>query len=96
MRTVFVSEDAQQVAAVREKLAALPAPPFRKGPQPEPEDWCLLGSASAVADEIARYRDALAMTHLVAVRPRIPGMDSTWLTDSFAALARLSLDVQKR
>ncbi len=89
MRTVFISEDAGRVSAVREKLAALPAPPFRKGPQPAPEDWCLLGSASQVADQLARYREALDMTHLVAVRPRVSGIDTAWLTDSFAALADL-------
>ncbi len=89
MRTVFIAEDPARVASVREKLAALPAPPFRKVPQPEPEEWCLLGNARQVAEQIARYRDALNMSHLVAVRPRVSGVDPGWLMDSFAALAEL-------
>ncbi len=87
MRTVFVAEDPKRVGLVREKLAALPAPPFRRGPQPAPEDWCLLGTAAEVSEQIARYHNSLNMTHLVAVRPRVPGIETDWLTDSFAALA---------
>ncbi len=90
MRTVFIADQADRLSRVREKLAALPAPPFRKGPQPAPEDWCLLGTAAQVAEQIAAYQDALNMTHLVAVRPRVPGIETGWLTDSFAALAEIA------
>jgi alkanesulfonate monooxygenase SsuD/methylene tetrahydromethanopterin reductase-like flavin-dependent oxidoreductase (luciferase family) len=89
MRTVFVSEDPARIAAVREKLAQAPAPPLRKGIQPAPEDWCVLGNAGEVARDIERYREALNITHLIAVRPRVPGIDSGWLNDSFAALAKI-------
>ncbi len=90
MRTVFVADSPARVSEVRDKLAALPSPPFRKGPQPAPEDWCLLGTATEVSEQIASYRDALQMTHLVAVRPRVPGIATPWLTDSFAALADIA------
>ncbi|MEE4193354.1 MAG: LLM class flavin-dependent oxidoreductase [Halieaceae bacterium] len=91
MRTVFVAEDPARVANVRDKLAALPAPPFRKGPQPDPEDWCLLGSAAEVGEQLARYQEALNPTHLIAVRPRVPGIDSEWLSESFEALAGMDI-----
>ncbi len=91
MRTVFIAEDPARVAIVRDKLAALPSPPFRRGPQPAPEDWCLLGGAAEVGEQIARYREALNPTHLVAVRPRVPGIDNGWLTESFETLAEIEL-----
>lgn len=91
MRTVFVSEEPARVAAVREKLAALPGPAFRKGDAPQPDDWCLLGSAEEVAGQIEQYRQTLQLTHLVAVRPRVSGLASAWLEESFCALAALKV-----
>ena len=87
MRTVFISEDPSKVAAVREKLAALPPPPFRKGETPTPEDCALLGNATEVLEQIGHYRQSLSLTHLVAVRPRVPGLEPAWISDSFAELA---------
>jgi hypothetical protein len=89
MRTVFISDDPMRIRTVREKLASLPAPPFRKTAQPPPEAWCLLGSATEVGAQIRQLRDALGMTHLIAVRPRVSGIDEDWLTESFAALSEL-------
>ncbi len=91
MRTVFISEDAKRVDAVRQKLAGLPSPPFRKGDNPAPDDCALLGNRGEVAEKIQRYREALNLTHLVAVRPRVPGIEPDWITESFAALADLRL-----
>ncbi len=90
MRTVFISEDPERLDRVRMKLAQLPPPPFRKGAPPAPEDWCLLGTASEVADQIADYRARLGITHLLAVRPRVSGIESSWLTECFAELAEVA------
>jgi alkanesulfonate monooxygenase SsuD/methylene tetrahydromethanopterin reductase-like flavin-dependent oxidoreductase (luciferase family) len=89
MRTVFVSEDVARCRIVRDKLAALPAPPMRRGEQPAVEDWCLVGSTAQVHEAIEAYREQLGMSHLVAVRPRVAGIEESWLRDSLAALAAM-------
>jgi alkanesulfonate monooxygenase SsuD/methylene tetrahydromethanopterin reductase-like flavin-dependent oxidoreductase (luciferase family) len=89
MRTVFVSEDAARCQVVRDKLASLPAPPLRRGDQPAVEDWCLVGSTTQVHEAIEAYREQLGMTHLVAVRPRVAGIEESWLRDSLATLAAM-------
>lgn len=91
MRTVFITDDRTRLELVRSKLGELPPPPFRKGPNPDPDAWCLLGSAAEVSDRVADYRARLGLTHLVAVRPRVSGIDPEWLTESFAELARVLL-----
>lgn len=91
MRTIFIAEEPARLDAVRTKLAELPPPPFRKGPAPAPEDWCLLGNAAEVREQVAYYTARLGITHLVAVRPRVSGLETGWLTDSFEALAGLGL-----
>lgn len=90
MRTVFISEDSSRLNRVREKLAELPVPVFRKGANPSPGQWCLLGSAAEVEEQIQSLMETLGVTHLVAVRPRVTGIPSDWLLDSFAALGTLS------
>ena len=88
MRTIFISEDSTRCAALREKIASVPTPPFRDHVPPV-DDWCLIGSAAQVDEDIARYREALGMTHLIAVRPRVAGIEESWNRESLAALARL-------
>ncbi|MEP5764345.1 MAG: LLM class flavin-dependent oxidoreductase [Halieaceae bacterium] len=90
MRTVFVSEDAKSCQLVRDKLAALPAAPLRDGPAPAVDDWCLLGSAAEVQQRLHDYRQALGLTHLIAVRPRVSGIESTSLAESFASFSQLT------
>jgi alkanesulfonate monooxygenase SsuD/methylene tetrahydromethanopterin reductase-like flavin-dependent oxidoreductase (luciferase family) len=90
MRTVFISDDAGRLGQIRDKLADLPAPVFRKGDNPAPEEWCLLGRPAEVRAQISGLRERLGMTHLVAVRPRVAGIPDAWLLESFAALAALA------
>jgi alkanesulfonate monooxygenase SsuD/methylene tetrahydromethanopterin reductase-like flavin-dependent oxidoreductase (luciferase family) len=87
MRTVFVSDDNTQLAAVRESLAALPAQALRRSDRLSPEDWCILGSAAVVRQQLERLRETLGMTHLVAVRPRVSGIERQALEHSFGTLA---------
>lgn len=89
MRTVFVSDDDAELAAVRDSLAALPAKALRRDEQISPEDWCILGNSSAVGQQLERLREALGMTHLVAVRPRVSGIERRALEHSFGLLASL-------
>ena len=89
MRTVFVSDDAEACDAILQKLAALPPPPFQRDATPAVQDCCLIGNPQQVREQIASYREALGMTHLIAVRPRVAGVAEKSLRDSFAALSRL-------
>ena len=88
MRTVFISDNEKRCEQIRDQLAEVPVPPFRDHVPPV-ADWCLVGSAPDVAEGIARYREALGMTHLIAVRPRVSGIEESWNRDSLLELARL-------
>lgn len=90
MRTVFISDDETRCSHIRDKLAAVPTPPFRDHVPPV-EDWCLVGNAAQVSDAIARYREELGMTHMIAVRPRVSGIEEPWQRASLAALAALDI-----
>jgi alkanesulfonate monooxygenase SsuD/methylene tetrahydromethanopterin reductase-like flavin-dependent oxidoreductase (luciferase family) len=78
MRTVFISDDAGRCAEIRELMAASPG-----------RDWCMVGATAQVQEEIANYRQALGMTHLIAVRPRVRGMSESENQDSLQQLAEL-------
>jgi len=80
MRTVFASSSPERLREVREALAQqaaalarAPGPAFRRLAGAEVDDWALVGEPAAVAEGMARYREALGMTHLV-VRAQIPGL----------------------
>jgi alkanesulfonate monooxygenase SsuD/methylene tetrahydromethanopterin reductase-like flavin-dependent oxidoreductase (luciferase family) len=88
MRTIFISEDKVRCEQVRDKLAETPTPPFRDH-VPAVDEWCLVGSADEVAEGLAGYREELAITHLIAVRPRVSGIEESWHRESLAALAGL-------
>ena len=101
MRTTFVSRDRGRLRAARERLAeqaaALarsPVAAIRRGAGVAPEDWALVGEPEAVRDEIERYRERFAMTHLVASRTRLPGLEPGDFERSLEYLAALreSLD----
>lgn len=99
MRTVFVSESAEEIAAVQTVLArqleemrrpetvgsVLRAVPDRI------EDWAIVGDRARVRAEIARYRERLGMTHLVATRLRIAGVDPETFRRSLTTLAELDI-----
>ena len=86
MRTVFISEDPARLEQVRDGLAATPRPQFAQDRTPAPADWSLAGSAAEVEDKLAHYRAELGMTHMVAVRPRIRGLEESWLRESMERL----------
>jgi alkanesulfonate monooxygenase SsuD/methylene tetrahydromethanopterin reductase-like flavin-dependent oxidoreductase (luciferase family) len=54
------------------------------------EDWALVGEPSEVADGIARYREELGVTHLIA-RAQIPGLARAEIEDSLGEIAQLPL-----
>ena len=87
MRTVFTSEDARLLRQLRERLEAAPSP--RQSEQTRLDDWAIVGDGVFVQDKLAEYRESLGVTHVVATRLRIPGVDETVLKSSVARLPEL-------
>jgi alkanesulfonate monooxygenase SsuD/methylene tetrahydromethanopterin reductase-like flavin-dependent oxidoreductase (luciferase family) len=96
IRTVFVSADAELARRVREALAAqnaalaaARAPALRRSAAADVEQVALIGSRAQVAEAIARHREVLGLTHLVA-RVQVPGAEPAEVEASLEALAELS------
>jgi alkanesulfonate monooxygenase SsuD/methylene tetrahydromethanopterin reductase-like flavin-dependent oxidoreductase (luciferase family) len=97
MRTVFVSRRPERLAQAHQALerqaaamARAPTANLRHAADAKVDDWAIVGEPGAVADGIARYRETLGMTHLIA-RVQIPGLDADDIVDSLEALAALDL-----
>ena len=97
MRTTFISRDRGRLRAARERLAeqaaALARSPvgaIRRGAGVRPEDWALVGEPAAVRDHVERYRERFGMTHLIASRTRLPGLDPADFERSLEHLAALA------
>ena len=86
MRTVFVSTDAALVSRVKAEVTER-TQNARLVDNEGIDDWTVIGSPSQVRDELARYQEKLGMTHLVATRLRIGGMEESTLRASVALLA---------
>jgi alkanesulfonate monooxygenase SsuD/methylene tetrahydromethanopterin reductase-like flavin-dependent oxidoreductase (luciferase family) len=93
MRTVFAHPDAAILSRVRDglerqarALARTASASLRRIAAERLEDWALVGEPAEVRDGIARYREALGITHLIA-RTQIPGADER---DTLAALDQLA------
>ena len=101
MRTTFISRERGRLRAARERLAEQaaslarsPVAAIRRGAGVSPDDWALVGEPEEVRDRIERYRERFAMTHLVASRTRLPGLEPGDFERSLEHLAELreSLD----
>lgn len=82
MRTMFVSEDARLVASLRESLATQIKAMAKSGPahlakaaEADLDDIAIVGNAAFVKDQADRYVSDLGVTHLLATRLRIEGVD---------------------
>ena len=97
MRTTFISRDRGRLRAARQRLAeqaaALARSPvgaIRRGAGVLPEDWTLVGEPAAVRDGIERYRKRFGITHLIASRTRLPGLEPGDFERSLEHLAALA------
>jgi alkanesulfonate monooxygenase SsuD/methylene tetrahydromethanopterin reductase-like flavin-dependent oxidoreductase (luciferase family) len=96
MRTVFVSNDRREIEQVRDLLERQAgetrrqanAAIARRVPD-RVDDWALIGSPSQVGEGIAEYRETLGMTHLVATRLRVSGLQDSAFETSLRLLAEL-------
>ena len=96
MRTIFVTESPDLARRVREALAAqnvalaaARAPALRRSADADVAQVALIGPRAEVAAGIARYRESLGLTHLVA-RVQVPGAEPAEIEASLEALAELS------
>jgi alkanesulfonate monooxygenase SsuD/methylene tetrahydromethanopterin reductase-like flavin-dependent oxidoreductase (luciferase family) len=88
MRTVYISDDDSECSRLREKLRDAPRPPNLPKQAPV-EDWCIVGDRQQVLDKIQQYRERLGMTHMIAVRPRVSGIDEANVQSSMALLREM-------
>ncbi|HTO51812.1 MAG TPA: LLM class flavin-dependent oxidoreductase [Myxococcota bacterium] len=96
IRTVFVTADAAAArrvsAALAEQnaaLAAARAPALRRSASADVAEVALVGSRAQVAEAIARHRERLGLTHLIA-RAQVPGAEPAEIEASLEALAELA------
>ncbi len=87
MRTVYVTDGSAETAAVKERLSALPRP-RDKAPN-DVDAWAIVGEADHVREQVGLYRDQLGMTHLIATRLRLPGLDADRVRRSVSTLPEL-------
>ena len=108
MRSVFVSEDASTIARVRVLLDNVPNVGPNSGPNSGPnggvvvrradaqlDDWAIIGTPAEVRARIMCYQRDVGMTHLIATRLRVAGMEHATLRRSLALLAEIHRDLQK-
>ena len=86
MRTVFVSEDAKQTNKLRQ-LMAEQSENSRLAEGETLDDWTIIGEPSYVRERVEEYRQRLGMTHLIATRIRVSGLEEAELRSSVALLA---------
>ena len=93
MRTVFISDRAEEVSRVRQQLQAaaqlVTVGALRREANVDVADWAIIGTPDQALEQIAHYRARIGMTHLIATRLRVPGVEGTLLRRSLVLLAGL-------
>jgi alkanesulfonate monooxygenase SsuD/methylene tetrahydromethanopterin reductase-like flavin-dependent oxidoreductase (luciferase family) len=93
MRTVFISEDPSRCNFVTAGLASAPRPGIARNGDASVSDWALIGNREQVRAGLLNYREQLAMSHLIAVRPRMRGIEESWQLESLQALQDLRAEL---
>lgn len=86
MRSVFVTRDAGLLKKVRELMHER-SDNSRLAEGEGIDDWTIIGTPEEVQDKIDVYIEKLGMTHLIATRLRIAGVEEQVMRDSVALLA---------
>ena len=102
MRTMFVSERASEVRDLRTILARRIKEMASGGPahlaraaEADVDDVVIVGNSSQVSDQVARYREELGVSHLIATRLRLgreSGLDTQALRLSAQRLPEILAD----
>lgn len=88
MRTIFVSERAGLIAALRDRLARAKTATGNK-PRAAVDDWAIVGDGHYVTDKLAEYCEVLEPTDMIVTRLRLDDIDEHELRRSVARLAEL-------
>ena len=88
LRTIFVSEQAGLIAALRERLGRAKTATGNE-PRAAVDDWAMIGDGKYVTDKFAEYREALDTTDMIVTRLRLDGIDDRDLRQSVARVAEL-------
>ena len=82
MRTLFVSDDPREITRLRERLQSSIQRMASSGPAhlakaatAPLDDVAIVGEPNHVRDQLARYREAVGVTHIIATRLRLDGID---------------------
>lgn len=86
MRTVFVSNDAKQIAKLRQLMISQ-GENSRLAEGESLDDWTIIGEPNYVRDRVSEYRERLGMSHMIATRIRVSGLEEAELRGSVALLA---------
>jgi alkanesulfonate monooxygenase SsuD/methylene tetrahydromethanopterin reductase-like flavin-dependent oxidoreductase (luciferase family) len=96
MRTLFAHPSAEVRTRVREGLerqasmiARAGSAAIRRAAQASLDDWAIIGEPAFVADGVARYREELGVTHLIA-RTQMPGAEESETLASLEHVAGLA------
>jgi len=90
MRTVFISDDAALCKKVDDRLTLMTSK-LRVGHFKLEKSW-IVGSAEHVAEQIHCYRRRLGVNYLIAVRPRIKGLERGLCESSMRQFASVAVD----
>jgi len=93
MRSVFISDDGKRCREIRRQMAQQPRPALPGAAHNRGADSCMVGCAAEVGEQIARHQERLGMNHMIAVRPRIRGIEEDCSRASLQALAQLRSDL---
>ena len=89
MRTIYVSNDPTEASGLRERIHQEAQKSGRLDESASIDDWSIVGDEIYVRDKVVEYQERLGLSHLVATRLRIPGVDKTSLQRSVAKVAEI-------
>ncbi|MCZ6642942.1 MAG: LLM class flavin-dependent oxidoreductase [Gammaproteobacteria bacterium] len=90
MRTVFVAKNTSESNALRERIHEEAQKSGRLEENASIDDWSIVGDEAYVRDKFDEYQERLRVSHLVATRLRIPGVDKSTLQRSVEKVAEIA------
>ena len=88
MRTVFVSDNAAEVSALKRRLT-MNRQQIRSGVEHPVDTWAIVGDPEYAADRFRQYAEDLGTTHLIVTRLRIDGIEDARLRESISHIVNL-------
>lgn len=89
MRTVFLTANAREADAVKERIHGEALRTGRLSSDAHVDDWTIIGDRALIAERVAEYRERLKVSHLIVTRLRISGVPRENLDASLATLPEI-------